>query len=159
MSAELYYTTIKPSDLPPKDGVPLYDMSTQSYPETVSKTEEELRTELIREGRIYQPIKWAARIGFTGGIIYSLSGVAGYALPGFTFQAEGAQTNQIVAGMFFWVASNFTSEILGNTLSKWESKKHAFDKTFSPNVIHLIPERFNPANLSKRINPLKLIHR
>ncbi len=148
MSAERYYTKIKPT-FPAENGTPRYSMCTQSYPEEVWKTEEQLRNELTKEGRIYQPIKWAGRIGYAVGIIYALAGATGHALPGFTNQTEGAQ---MVSGTVTWILSQGILETFGNTLSSWKSKKDTFDKTFPDKKIHLIPERFHPSNLFSRFH-------
>lgn len=152
MSAESYYTTIKPDEMLSESGVPRYRMQTQSYPEEVLKTETELRKELTREGRIYQPIRWAGRVGFAVGIIYAIAGATGHTLPGFTSLTEGANTGQIIAGTVLWLSGQGTLDTFGNKLSSWESKKHAFERTFSGQGINLIPERFHPSNLFSRFH-------
>lgn len=155
MSAEYYKTTINPllnrKGVPhlSENGVPLFEIRTQSLPVEATMTVAKFRDELVREGRVWQPLKWATRIGWTAGITYLFTGGIGLSLPLPSWQDTSQPINQIAVGIFLWLSSQSVRDSIDIRLSKWDSRKYAFETTFHEKI-RLIPEKFHPRHLLGR---------
>lgn len=155
MNAEYYNTTIKPlvsrKGRPhlSENGAPLFEIRTQSFPVEATMTVAEFRDKLVREGRIWQPLKWATRIGWTAGLSYLFASNFGLSLPSPSWQDGSQSISQAAIGIFLWLSSQSVRDSIDIKLSKWDSRKYAFETTFHEKI-RLIPEKFHPRHLLGR---------
>lgn len=155
MSIETYFTKIKPHLNPDgtqclsEDGAQLFKIRTQSDVVEIIKTRKEFKDELVKKGRLLQPIKWAARIGSIAGATYIFASIIGIPLPSPSRQDIPPSVDLLVAGSFLWLASRTIRDNIEINLSKWESRKRVFERTFHEEI-SLIPERFHPRRLLGR---------
>lgn len=164
MSAENYYTRIKLVEIPPEeepfwDGVSSYEMTTQIDDSKID-TREKLRDGLLRAERINQPLKWLPRLAYTGAMVYCIAGMTGQQLPFPTIPMETyTATDQLRSAGIIFLATQIVQQLMENRLAKWESRKRAFNSTFRKEEVELVPEKFHPINLLKRIHPLQVFRR
>ncbi|OGE19793.1 hypothetical protein A3J19_04080 [Candidatus Daviesbacteria bacterium RIFCSPLOWO2_02_FULL_41_8] len=148
--SEIFRSKIEPYDIPARDDTPRYHLITRSE-EHILATKEELQKRLVIQARFYSPIRLIYRASFGLGTIGSFASLLGRKAS-FLFVPPEAYTldEQTTWAGIAIVAGIGLSLMMENRIAKWESRKNEFRDTFGEKI-HMLPERFRPSNLLKRL--------
>lgn len=142
-----YHSRIIP-DAPAEDGTPRYSLKTKSE-EFINGTREEIKDTLVKQTRLYRPIRWIYRGIMITSTIYAVASITGHQLPVPSTEMDAASKQVEIAllGLFFGQGMRLSYR---NDIAKWESAKNEFHHGFNEKI-HMLPEKFRPRNLLKRL--------